>query len=60
MLGSFLDPLADKILVGTLFLSLTYVNLVRYYDINLSRPVSENCLVHKTTKLEKPIIEFEI
>ena len=27
-LGSFLDPLADKILVGTLFLSLTYVNMI--------------------------------
>ncbi len=28
MLGSFLDPLADKILVSTLFLSLTYVHLI--------------------------------
>jgi cardiolipin synthase len=28
MLGSFLDPLADKILVSTLFLSLTYVQLI--------------------------------
>ncbi|CAG7828033.1 unnamed protein product [Allacma fusca] len=27
-LGSFLDPMADKILVATLFLSLTYVNLI--------------------------------
>jgi len=28
MLGSFLDPLADKILVATLYLSLTYVDLI--------------------------------
>ncbi|TRY73981.1 hypothetical protein TCAL_01569 [Tigriopus californicus] len=28
MLGSFLDPLADKILVATLYLSLTYVGLI--------------------------------
>lgn len=28
MVGSFLDPLADKILVTTLYLTLTYVNLV--------------------------------
>ncbi|CAG9857430.1 unnamed protein product [Phyllotreta striolata] len=27
-MGSFLDPMADKILVGTLFLSLTYVDLI--------------------------------
>jgi len=27
-LGSFLDPLADKILVATLYLSLTYVNMI--------------------------------
>ncbi|XP_035703274.1 cardiolipin synthase (CMP-forming) isoform X2 [Folsomia candida] len=28
VMGSFLDPMADKILVGTLFLSLTYVDLI--------------------------------
>ena len=28
MLGSFLDPLADKVLVATLYLSLTYVHLI--------------------------------
>ncbi|CAL8111634.1 unnamed protein product [Orchesella dallaii] len=28
VMGSFLDPLADKILVGTLFLSLTYMDLI--------------------------------
>jgi len=28
VMGSFLDPLADKILIGTLFLSLTYANLI--------------------------------
>ena len=28
MLGSFLDPLADKILVMTMYLSLTYVDLI--------------------------------
>jgi len=27
-LGSFLDPLSDKILVGTVFLSLTYANMI--------------------------------
>ncbi|XP_050524799.1 probable cardiolipin synthase (CMP-forming) [Daktulosphaira vitifoliae] len=27
-LGSFLDPMADKVLVGTMFLTLTYVNLI--------------------------------
>ncbi|XP_057662772.1 probable cardiolipin synthase (CMP-forming) [Diorhabda carinulata] len=27
-MGSFLDPMADKILIGTLFLSLTYVDLI--------------------------------
>lgn len=27
-LGSFLDPLSDKILVGTVFLALTYANLI--------------------------------
>ena len=27
-IGSFLDPLADKILMTTLYLSLTYVNLM--------------------------------
>ena len=27
-LGSFLDPLADKVLVISMFLSLTYVNLI--------------------------------
>lgn len=35
-LGSFLDPMADKLLVGTLFLSLTWVDLI---------PVSLTCLV---------------
>jgi len=28
VMGSFLDPMADKILVGTLFLSLTYMDLI--------------------------------
>lgn len=28
MLGSFLDPFADKLLVATLFLTLTYVELI--------------------------------
>ena len=28
MLGSFLDPLADKILVSTLYLSLTYADII--------------------------------
>ncbi|XP_072385928.1 probable cardiolipin synthase (CMP-forming) isoform X4 [Diabrotica undecimpunctata] len=27
-IGSFLDPMADKILIGTLFLTLTYVDLI--------------------------------
>uniref|UniRef100_A0A2A4J6T2 cardiolipin synthase (CMP-forming) n=1 Tax=Heliothis virescens TaxID=7102 RepID=A0A2A4J6T2_HELVI len=27
-MGSFLDPMADKVLVGTLFISLTYQNLI--------------------------------
>ncbi|EEB18423.1 cdp-diacylglycerol--glycerol-3-phosphate 3-phosphatidyltransferase, putative [Pediculus humanus corporis] len=27
-IGSFLDPMADKVLIGTLFLSLTYVSLI--------------------------------
>lgn len=27
-LGSFLDPMADKVLIATLFLSLTYVELI--------------------------------
>ncbi|XP_074027425.1 cardiolipin synthase isoform X1 [Leptinotarsa decemlineata] len=27
-MGSFLDPMADKVLIGILFLSLTYVNLI--------------------------------
>ncbi|XP_034938251.1 probable cardiolipin synthase (CMP-forming) [Chelonus insularis] len=35
-LGSFLDPMADKLLVGTLFLSLTWVDLI---------PISLTCLV---------------
>ncbi|KAK0164344.1 hypothetical protein PV328_002983 [Microctonus aethiopoides] len=35
-LGSFLDPMADKLLVGSLFLSLTWVNLI---------PVPLTCLV---------------
>ncbi|ESO03694.1 hypothetical protein HELRODRAFT_79936, partial [Helobdella robusta] len=30
-LGSFLDPLADKLLVSTLFLSLSYVDLIPAY-----------------------------
>ena len=35
-LGSFLDPVADKLLVGTMFLSLTWVGLI---------PVALTCLV---------------
>lgn len=35
-LGSFLDPVADKLLVGTLFLSLAWVGLI---------PVPLTCLV---------------
>lgn len=35
-LGSFLDPVADKLLVGTLFLSLTWVGLI---------PIPLTCLV---------------
>lgn len=35
-LGSFLDPVADKLLVGTLFLSLAWVGLV---------PIPLTCLV---------------
>lgn len=35
-LGSFLDPVADKLLVGTLFLSLAWVDLI---------PVPLTCLV---------------
>ncbi|XP_012285459.1 probable cardiolipin synthase (CMP-forming) isoform X2 [Orussus abietinus] len=31
-LGSFLDPVADKLLVGTLFLSLAWITLARYFD----------------------------
>lgn len=31
MLGSFLDPMADKVLIATLFLSLTYVELIPVY-----------------------------
>lgn len=27
-MGSFLDPLADKVLIGTLFVSLTWQNLI--------------------------------
>lgn len=27
-MGSFLDPMADKILIGTLFLTLTYADLI--------------------------------
>lgn len=27
-MGSFLDPMADKVLIGTLFLSLTYAGLI--------------------------------
>lgn len=27
-LGSFLDPMADKVLIATLFLTLTYVDLI--------------------------------
>jgi phosphatidylglycerophosphate synthase len=27
-MGSFLDPMADKVLIATLFLSLTYMNLI--------------------------------
>lgn len=27
-MGSFLDPMADKVLVATLFVSLTYQNLI--------------------------------
>ncbi|KAG5868155.1 hypothetical protein JTB14_017348 [Gonioctena quinquepunctata] len=27
-MGSFLDPMADKVLIGTLFLTLTYANLI--------------------------------
>lgn len=27
-LGSFLDPMADKVLIATLFLTLTYSNLI--------------------------------
>jgi phosphatidylglycerophosphate synthase len=27
-MGSFLDPMADKVLIATLFLSLTYVDLI--------------------------------
>ncbi|KAL1461203.1 hypothetical protein WDU94_013122 [Cyamophila willieti] len=30
-LGSFLDPMADKVLIATLFLSLTYVELIPVY-----------------------------
>lgn len=30
-LGSFLDPMADKVLIATLFLSLTYVELIPIY-----------------------------
>jgi len=30
-LGSFLDPMADKVLVGTMFLTLTYVDLIPIY-----------------------------
>lgn len=32
-LGSFLDPMADKVLVGTMFLTLTYIDLI---PINLT------------------------
>lgn len=27
-MGSFLDPMADKVLIGTLFLTLTYADLI--------------------------------
>jgi len=27
-MGSFLDPMADKVLIATLFLSLTYMDLI--------------------------------
>lgn len=27
-MGSFLDPMADKVLIATLFLTLTYANLI--------------------------------
>lgn len=30
-LGSFLDPMADKVLVGTMFFTLTYVDLIPIY-----------------------------
>jgi len=30
-LGSFLDPMADKVLVGTMFLTLTYIDLIPIY-----------------------------
>jgi cardiolipin synthase len=28
VMGSFLDPMADKVLVGVLFVSLTYMDLI--------------------------------
>lgn len=34
-LGSFLDPMADKVLVGTMFFTLTYVDLIPIYLTSL-------------------------
>nr|CAD7263374.1 unnamed protein product [Timema shepardi] len=35
-MGSFLDPMADKVLVGVLFLSLTYMDLIPAIELNMT------------------------
>jgi len=43
-MGSFLDPLADKILVGTLFISLTYMDLIPGLCLLVFRLLFTTCL----------------
>ena len=41
-IGSFLDPMADKILIATLFLSLTYMDLIPGKYTVLTEPYCKN------------------